>query len=155
MDSIGSWASRPRTRASKPSEETMSTPKVSNRARAAVVAALLAGTALGGVAGVTIPGYAQDNTPAKAPIQPSGTAHPIPDFVNLVAEVRPAVVSVTVKQDGSPREARGSGFIIDSDGTVVTNNHVASAGDKYTVTLDDGTELPATLVGRDPRTDLA
>jgi serine protease Do len=128
--------------------------KVSNRTRAVVVAALLAGTALGGVAGVTIPGYAQD-APARAPIQPSGTVHPIPDFADLVAQVRPAVVSVTVKQDGSPREARGSGFIIDSDGTVVTNNHVASAGDEYVVTLADGTDLPATLVGRDQRTDLA
>ena len=128
--------------------------KVSNRTRAALVAALLAGTALGGIAGVTVPGHAQDAA-AAAPIQPSGTVHPIPDFANLVAQVRPAVVSVTVKQDGTPRQARGSGFIIDSDGTVVTNNHVASAGDKYMITLDDGTELPATLVGRDPRTDLA
>ena len=127
--------------------------KASNRARAAMVAALLAGTALGGVA-ATVPSYAQDNTPQQQ-IQPSGVAHPLPDFAGLVAQVRPAVVSVTVRQDGSPREARGSGFIIDSDGTVVTNNHVAAAGNKLSVTLDDGTELPATVVGRDPRTDLA
>jgi serine protease Do len=127
--------------------------KASNRARAAVVAALLAGTALGGVA-ATVPSYAKDNTPAQH-IQPSGVAHPLPDFAGLVAQVRPAVVSVTVRQDGSQREARGSGFIIDSDGTVVTNNHVAAAGNKLSVTLDDGTELPATVVGRDPRTDLA
>ncbi|HYZ63540.1 MAG TPA: Do family serine endopeptidase [Acetobacteraceae bacterium] len=125
----------------------------SNRTRAALVAALLAGTALGGFA-ASIPGHAQD-APARAPIQPSGTARPIPDFADLVAQVRPAVVSVTVKEDGSPRQARGSGFIIDSDGTIVTNNHVADAGNKLSVTLDDGTELPATIVGRDARTDIA
>ncbi len=127
--------------------------KASNRARGALVAALLAGTTLGGLA-VAVPGYAED-APARQPIEPSGVAHPLPDFSGLVAQVRPAVVSVTVRQDGSGREARGSGFIIDSDGTVVTNNHVAAAGDKLSVTLDDGTELPATVVGRDPRTDLA
>ena len=89
------------------------------------------------------------------PIQPSGTAHPIPDFADLVAEVRPAVVSITVKQEGNPRQARGSGFIVNSDGTIVTNNHVASAGNEFTIKFDDGTELPAKLIGRDPRTDLA
>ena len=128
-----------------------------NSTRAAVVAALLAGTALGGVGVAT--GYAQNapqNAPAATqPIQPSGTVRPIPDFADLVAEVRPAVVSITVKQEGSPREARGSGFIVNADGTIVTNNHVAAAGNEFTVKLDDGTELPAKLVGRDPRTDLA
>ncbi len=123
-----------------------------NRTRAVVVAALLGGTALGGIGVLSVPGYAQD---APKPIQPSGPAHPLPDFSNLVAQVRPAVVSVTVKQDGTKREARGSGFIVNSDGTIVTNNHVAAAGNEYTVTLDDGTDLPAKLVGHDPRTDLA
>lgn len=123
-----------------------------NRTRAVVVAALLGGTALGGIGALSVPGYAQD---APKPIQPSGPAHPLPDFSDLVAQVRPAVVSVTVKQDGTQRQARGSGFIVNSDGTVVTNNHVAAAGNEYTVTLDDGTDLPAKLVGHDPRTDLA
>ena len=125
-----------------------------NHTRAAVVAALLGGTALGGFGAATVPVFAQD-APARAPIQPSGPANPLPDFSNLVAQVRPAVVSVTVKQDGSPREARGSGFIVNSDGTVVTNNHVAAAGNEFTVTLDDGTDLKAKVIGRDPRTDLA
>ena len=130
-----------------------------NRTRFALAAALLAGTALGGFGVAT--GYAQ-GTAAPATqqtqpttIQPSGTAQPIPDFANLVAEVRPAVVSITVKQEGSNREARGSGFIVNSDGTIVTNNHVASAGNEFTIKFDDGTEMPAKLVGRDPRTDLA
>ncbi|ALF29231.1 DegQ family serine endoprotease [Brucella abortus] len=51
--------------------------------------------------------------------------------------------------------AQGSGFVISEDGYVVTNNHVVSDGDAYTVVLDDGTELDAKLIGADPRTDLA
>ena len=124
-----------------------------HRTRFALVAALLAGTALGGVGIAT--GYAQNAGSASTTIQPSGLTHPLPDFADLVAEVRPAVVSITVSQDGSQREARGTGFVVDANGTIVTNNHVASAGDKYAVKFDDGTELPAKLVGRDPRTDLA
>jgi serine protease Do len=54
-----------------------------------------------------------------------------------------------------PMRAEGSGFVIDSDGYIVTNNHVVDAGEKITVTLSNGDQLPATLVGRDPGTDLA
>ena len=49
----------------------------------------------------------------------------------------------------------GSGFIIDSSGLVVTNNHVIADADEITVTLHDDTKLEAELVGRDPKTDLA
>ena len=52
-------------------------------------------------------------------------------------------------------EARGSGFIIDTGGTIVTNNHVVKGAQSVSVTLDDGTQLPAKIVGRDPRSDLA
>ncbi|CAH2408297.1 Do family serine endopeptidase [Mesorhizobium escarrei] len=52
-------------------------------------------------------------------------------------------------------EALGSGFIISSDGTIVTNNHVIDGASDIKVTLEDGTELPATLVGRDAKSDLA
>jgi serine protease Do len=52
-------------------------------------------------------------------------------------------------------EARGSGFIIDANGTIVTNNPVVKDAKSVTVTLDDGTTLPAKIVGRDPRTDIA
>ncbi len=49
----------------------------------------------------------------------------------------------------------GSGFIIDSSGIVVTNNHVISDADEITVILNDGTQLKADLLGRDQKTDLA
>lgn len=59
--------------------------------------------------------------------------------------------------DAPPREmqAQGSGFIISSDGYIVTNEHVIHNADKISVTLQDGTILPAHIIGRDHRTDLA
>lgn len=49
----------------------------------------------------------------------------------------------------------GSGFIIDANGYVVTNNHVIDDAKDIEVTLNDGTEYPAKLVGTDTKTDLA
>lgn len=49
----------------------------------------------------------------------------------------------------------GSGFIVDSSGYVVTNNHVIQDADEITVILHDDTRLPAKLVGRDSKTDVA
>lgn len=49
----------------------------------------------------------------------------------------------------------GSGVIISADGYIVTNNHVVDGADKITVTLRDGTQYPATLIGADAKTDLA
>ena len=49
----------------------------------------------------------------------------------------------------------GSGFVIDSSGIVVTNNHVIADADEITVILNDGTRLKATLLGKDTKVDLA
>jgi serine protease Do len=61
--------------------------------------------------------------------------------------------------DGAPRRrhatALGSGFLISADGYIVTNNHVVGDGKDITVVRDDGTEMSAKLIGRDPKTDLA
>lgn len=51
--------------------------------------------------------------------------------------------------------ALGSGFIIDPSGYIVTNNHVIQDADEITVILQDDTNLPAKLIGRDKKTDLA
>lgn len=49
----------------------------------------------------------------------------------------------------------GSGFVIDADGTIVTNNHVIENADNIEVIFGDGRRVDATLVGTDPKTDLA
>jgi serine protease Do len=49
----------------------------------------------------------------------------------------------------------GSGFIIDSSGIVVTNNHVINEADEITVILNDGSRIKAELIGKDQKTDLA
>ncbi|TJV39823.1 MAG: Do family serine endopeptidase, partial [Mesorhizobium sp.] len=62
----------------------------------------------------------------------------------------------TPPQQQAPRtEALGSGFIVGADGTIVTNNHVVDGASSIKVTLDDGTELPAKVVGSDAKNDLA
>ena len=161
----------------------------STRLRRLSLAVLLASTTLGGLtAGGVMHAFAQDTKPGA--IQPALPNARLPDFVGLVHQVKPAVVSITSKireeepegmgQGGNPFggggqqmpfpfpfgfgqqqhhpraiEARGSGFIIDPDGTVVTNNHVVKNATSVTVTLDDGTTLPAKVIGTDPRSDLA
>jgi serine protease Do len=52
-------------------------------------------------------------------------------------------------------QSLGSGFVIDPAGYVVTNNHVIDGADEITVILNDKTSLPATLIGKDEKTDLA
>src|ERR1700689_5336832 len=49
----------------------------------------------------------------------------------------------------------GSGFIIDASGYIVTNNHVIEDSDQITVQLQDGTQMPARVLGRDTKTDIA
>ena len=59
--------------------------------------------------------------------------------------------------DRTPRRINslGSGFIIDPSGVVVTNNHVIADADEIHVILNDGTKLPAELIGKDTKSDLA
>lgn len=52
-------------------------------------------------------------------------------------------------------QSLGSGFVIDPNGLVVTNNHVVEDADEVTVTFSDGETLDAEILGRDPKTDLA
>ena len=158
-----------------PTGERSAAPR--SRLRAPLLACLLGATALSGI--ITIRhGFAADATPPaqQTAIQPTAPSRTVPDFTDLVARVTPAVVAITSEfgpqmaadEDGgmSPFgmlrpnhphavEGRGSGFIVDADGTVVTNNHVVKDAKSVTVTLADGTQLPARIVGRDERSDLA
>ena len=54
-----------------------------------------------------------------------------------------------------PRQAAGSGFVVSSDGYIVTNNHVVDGATKVKVSFDDQEEIDAKIVGTDSRTDLA
>jgi serine protease Do len=154
--------------------------KSPRRLRGALAATLLGATALGGFTAFHSVWAASDATPPAA-ITPAAPAQLLPDFTALVARVEPAVVTITTKLDvhqaadegqgqqmpfgfpfGMQRpqrphavEARGSGFLIDADGTIVTNNHVVKDAKSVTVTLTDGTTLPAKIIGRDERSDLA
>ena len=86
----------------------------------------------------------------------------VPNVADVVERVRPAVVSVlveVVERDffGATRARFGSGtgVISTSDGYVITNNHVIEGANKITVTLDDGSQVEAKLVGADALSDLA
>ncbi len=82
--------------------------------------------------------------------------------VDVFEKVHPAVVNIATTTLGMnfwmeviPRQGQGSGFIIDRRGYILTNNHVVAKAQKLTVTMASGKKIDATLVGRDPRTDLA
>ena len=80
--------------------------------------------------------------------------------VEVVAQIGPAVVTVINEQieegetDTVPTGS-GSGFFFDNDGHIVTNQHVVEGGVEFVVVLEDGRELPATLVGADANSDVA
>ncbi len=56
---------------------------------------------------------------------------------------------------GGPGMSAGSGVVIDARGYILTNNHVVEDANDIKVTFNDGREVPATVVGTDPKTDLA
>ena len=94
-------------------------------------------------------------------------------LVSAVTRISPSVVSIAVQSrrraerqspydmlfGGSEQDQLvqgiGTGFVVRPDGVIVTNQHVVQDAEAITVTLGDGTELPATLVGEDATTDIA
>jgi S1-C subfamily serine protease len=83
----------------------------------------------------------------------------LPNIADTVERVRPAVVSILteVMMQGRRQSSFGSGtgVIFDESGLVLTNNHVVEGGVEITVTLDDGTQIVAEVVGADRLSDLA
>jgi serine protease Do len=104
-------------------------------------------------------------------------------FVSIAERVTPAVVSIDAQRDARranqgarggqqsqlppgfqqffddpqarDQESTGSGFIVTADGYVLTNNHVVEGADRVKVILTDRREFKATVIGRDPQTDVA
>lgn len=83
-------------------------------------------------------------------------------LINLYERVNPAVVYILISQE--TRTSRGtvevpsgsgSGFVIDKEGHIVTNNHVVANAGNIRVTFSDGSTAPARLIGADPYSDLA
>jgi serine protease Do len=116
----------------------------------------------------------------KAPVTPLGVPN---TFADLAEASSPGVVNISAEktftghpleewfgipnfpfqmpeQQPIPRERKqvvpslGTGFVISSDGYIVTNNHVIEDVEKITVKFNNRRELPATVVGRDPKTDI-
>jgi len=105
-------------------------------------------------------------TPAPAataqPIGVTGEMLQLPNIVDTVERVRPAVVSIVaeiVSVDFFGRRqsnfGSGTGVIFDQSGLVLTNNHVIEGGVEIIVTKDDGSQVVAEVVGADRLSDLA
>lgn len=75
--------------------------------------------------------------------------------VNSVVSINCSAVSTNIFGQSVESASSGSGFIITQDGYIVTNHHVISGASSVTVTLHDGTEYPATVVGGDSDYDVA
>src|SRR5262245_13841233 len=71
-------------------------------------------------------------------------------FVEAAKRIKPAVAHIKLGNG-----ATGSGVIVSPDGYILTNNHVATAGNQITVKLADRREFPARRIGTDPKADLA
>jgi putative serine protease PepD len=122
--------------------------------------AIIAAVAIGsGVTGAALAGGNTTKTivEQQSPVSISGSSAPTETLAKVAAAVSPSVVSINVEagQGGDT----GSGIILRSDGTIVTNNHVVAAAANgagtISVKFSDGSTASATIVGRDPDTDLA
>jgi serine protease Do len=151
----------------------------------AVVAFFVGTIFAGGVArSLVLAGPGESSAARQSTARPA-VAGSLVNFADVVARVNPAVVnidatsktrgrrghgksdedddlqdapfdSVQPKRDADPaRRGEGTGFIIDADGSILTNHHVIDRADRITVKLSDGRSLKARIIGSDPDTDIA
>jgi putative serine protease PepD len=138
-------------------------PKAKNRlwvpvVGAAAAAALLASLGTAGAISLT---NDSDGAASLADVgRSSGENVPVksstvenPDWTSVTSAVQESVVAIQVASQGGGAE--GSGVVLDSDGRILTNNHVVADADTVQVTLSDGRVYEADIVGTDPATDLA
>ncbi|HUQ17875.1 MAG TPA: trypsin-like peptidase domain-containing protein [Candidatus Saccharimonadales bacterium] len=137
-----------------------------------VAAVLLIGLLLGAIGGGAAGGFVASRQPGTdssgvaaplAPAQPVSVQPTTGDaVVDVVKELLPSVVTVINRLAGGQAQSSGSGFVIDAArGYVVTNNHVIEnvrdnqPGASFDIVFSDNSTAKATLVGRDPQTDVA
>jgi serine protease Do len=133
------------------------------------IGALILGLALSACRGQGSINAQQANAPARVAASRGVDAQRRTAIVDASAKVAPAVVSIHVilpaprptqydmffGQTPETPQGFGTGFILRSDGIVVTNQHVVANAQQITVTLTDGTDVPGRVLGEDPVTDIA
>jgi S1-C subfamily serine protease len=124
-----------------------------------VIVALVIG-GIGGVIGNKTAEIIPAFTTSKVTLQTDGKSEePTSRFADVAAAVADSVVTIEALSKGEG--SQGSGVVVDGRGYIVTNNHVISDAAKspadyqISVVFNDGHEVPANLVGRDPKTDVA
>ncbi|HET7701615.1 MAG TPA: trypsin-like peptidase domain-containing protein [Candidatus Limnocylindria bacterium] len=153
--------------------DQISAPGAPRSSGSSAAALLLVGIILGGLTGgaaaTVITGRSAGDLAAIAPAPtslPSAAPVSIPSgadtTVDVVRELLPAVVTIVNRAASGQAQSSGSGFVIDAQqGYVATNNHVVEnargtgAGSSFDVIFSDNRTVRATLVGRDPQTDIA
>jgi putative serine protease PepD len=130
----------------------------------AVAAGLIGAAGAGAVEIATRPGTDSSSNAGFTATTPSGStsnvsidhSRPAGTVAAVANDVLPSVVSI-LETNGS-QAGEGSGIILDTAGHILTNNHVVAdvaSGGTLTVTFKDGSSSKATIVGRDPLTDIA
>jgi S1-C subfamily serine protease len=122
---------------------------------ALVVALPLGGLAIGGAfdSGDSVALAPAVTTPTAATTTPVAPARSATDVSALYERVSPGVVSVETRSGTGA--ATGSGFVLDGDGYILTNDHVIDGADSVRVRFRDGGPISARVVNADPSTDLA
>ena len=141
---------------------------MNRRSRLPIVALVLVGTlALGAGAGAVAYSVAHPSSATTVVRQvPVRTSEPAADSSALTPgqiyrQTYKGVVEITVStpqqtpMGNQEAQAQGSGFVIDSDGHIVTNDHVVENADSVSVRFWNGDTYSASVVGTDPSTDLA
>lgn len=130
----------------------------------AIAAALLLGAGVGGGVGAAVALETDSDSDAgTAAVANEPIAETTSSTASLYKRVKGAVVEVhaagsggeTPFGDQSPGEATGSGFVIDEEGHIVTNQHVVDGAQSVRVEFADGSEVDAEVLGTDPSTDIA
>ena len=131
-----------------------------NRAAAALAAAALAGSGLAiGISEATATGATPASAVTATPVSDTGSSLTPQQIYEQDAKSVVEIRVTTAQTDPFGRtqtaEAEGSGFVYDTSGDIVTNDHVVDGATSITVTFADGTTARATVVATDPSADLA